>query len=182
MNKLEEVEIIKYYNFQGVLYGVNQFGVVYGKNDKPLKTRVNSDGYIVCWLEGQKRDDGKRIRYYEKVHKMVATMFVEKPDSEIPLEVNHKDCDRTNNYYTNLEWITHYDNIQYSIKMGRHKNVPCIGEDNVKAKLTKEDVLFIREKYDNGMRIRDIYRQYYLHKVTETSIENVCKKRTWKHI
>ena len=101
----EEQEIIKYYNFFGSLYGINQFGVVYGKRNKPLKIRLNQDGYPTCWLEGKRDNNGKRRGYYVKVHKMVATMFVEKPQSKEPLEVNHKDCDRTNNYYRNL---SHY--------------------------------------------------------------------------
>lgn len=177
-----EEEIIREYDFGGRKYKANQFGVVYDDKGKPKKQRLNQDGYPVVWLEGEKGDNGKRKRYYEKVHKIVATLFCEKPNIEEKVEVNHLDCVRSNNYYKNLEWITHKENVQYSIKKGFHKALPCVGENNIQSKLTEEDVRFIRKKYDNGMKIREIYRTYYFGKVTETSIENVCKRRTWKHI
>ena len=142
-----EEEIIKEYDFNGKKYKANQFGVVYNNKDQPMKQSLNSDGYPVVWLEGMKQENGKKKRYYEKVHKIVATLFCPKPIREEKLEVNHLDCDRTNNYYKNLEWITHKENIQYSIDKGFHKNIECVGEKNVKAKLTETDVYFIRKKF-----------------------------------
>lgn len=178
----EEQEIIKEYDFFGRKYKANQFGIVYNDEGIPKKQLLNEDGYPVVWLEGRKRENGKRMRYYEKVHKIVATLFCIKPNREEKLEVNHLDCIRTNNYYKNLEWITHTENIRYSIKKGNHKPIPCVGEKNCHAKLTEEDVRFIREKFTQGMTIRKIYRTYYSERVTETSIGNICTKKTWKHI
>jgi hypothetical protein len=35
------------------------------------------------------------------------------------MEVNHKDGDRQNNHWTNLEYVTHSDNMKKSFEMGR---------------------------------------------------------------
>lgn len=62
---------------------------------------------------------GKRI---ERVHRLVAKAFVENPNPEIYNIVNHKDGNKYNNHYTNLEWCTHQMNIIHSIETGLYKS------------------------------------------------------------
>ena len=45
------------------------------------------------------------------VHRLVAQTFIDNPYN-LP-EVNHKNCDRTNNNADNIEWCTHQENIAY---------------------------------------------------------------------
>lgn len=45
------------------------------------------------------------------VHRLVAMMFVD--GYQKGLEVNHKDLDKTNNVYTNLEWVTRAENQKH---------------------------------------------------------------------
>lgn len=60
-----------------------------------------------------------------KVHRLVAIAFCD-GRSEERNEVNHIDYNRTNNYYKNLEWVTHRENVQHS----KSHYIPKYGKDN----------------------------------------------------
>lgn len=59
--------------------------------------------------------NGKRITL--KVHRMVAITFIPNPDN-LP-QVNHIDCNRSNNVVSNLEWCTNQYNTAYREKYGK---------------------------------------------------------------
>lgn len=58
--------------------------------------------------------NGKSIK--KQVHRLVAETFI--PNVENLPQVNHKDCDRTNNCVSNLEWCTGSYNQKYREKYG----------------------------------------------------------------
>lgn len=58
----------------------------------------------------------------EKVHRLVATHFLEVPTTDEKWTVNHIDGHKENNDVTNLEWITHAENIQHSWDIGLRDN------------------------------------------------------------
>lgn len=64
--------------------------------------------------------DGKSCTV--RIHRLVAEAFILNPDPISLLEVNHIDCDRTNNFATNLEWCTHIDNVRHSSALGKYKH------------------------------------------------------------
>lgn len=51
-----------------------------------------------------------------KVHREVALAFIPNPYN-LP-EVNHIDGDKHNNHVSNLEWVTHQQNVQHSFDTG----------------------------------------------------------------
>ena len=51
---------------------------------------------------------------------MVGEYFLENPNNYE--EINHKDFNRSNNKVENLEWISHEDNIKYSVSNDRFKS------------------------------------------------------------
>lgn len=175
-----EDKIFKKYKYYDSTYVVDQFGNIYGRGGRKLKQHLNSDGYpqITLFRGANCKPKAGRV----KVHQIVAELFVPKYGDNEKLEVNHKDFNRTNNYYKNLEWITHRDNIHHSMKAGRMYISGFDGENNPQGKLTKEDVKFIRKLYSEGAMMRTIYREYYRDIVSENSIENICKYRTWKNL
>ena len=75
-----------------------------------LKQHMDKGGY----MQIHTRVNGKQVNL--QVHRIVATCFLPNP-SNLP-QVNHKDCDRTNNSVENLEWSTPQYNTDYREKYG----------------------------------------------------------------
>lgn len=96
-------------------YYISNFGRVYSvKTNKILKAAINSTGYLIVSLYYSKKQ--KTF----KVHRLVALSFVS-GKSKTKNEVNHKDCDKLNNYAYNLEWCTRLQNQLHAIKNNRLK-------------------------------------------------------------
>lgn len=90
-------------------YSVSNFGNV--KNDitnKKIYLNDKGGNYLTVNLS----KNGKIKRFY--VHRLVAQSFIENKDNK--LEVNHKDGNKHNNYYTNLEWVTRSENMVHALK------------------------------------------------------------------
>lgn len=79
-----------------------------------LKGRVRQDGYKTVNLSY------KRNRQTFPIHRLVALAFCSNPHNHP--EVNHKDGDKLNNHASNLEWVTHKENIQHAIRAGLNKS------------------------------------------------------------
>lgn len=88
-------------------------------NNKPFYKRMSPfrtrDGYIEFVLT-----DINGIKKHIQGHRIVASLFVPNDDVINKKYVNHKDGNRSNNYYRNLEWVTQGDNLRHSYdKLGR---------------------------------------------------------------
>lgn len=68
-----------------------------------MKLIKNGNGYQVVYLYNKPGIDTKCY-----VHRLVAQAFLS--NSEEKKLVNHKDCKRTNNHLSNLEWATDHEN------------------------------------------------------------------------
>lgn len=81
-----------------------------------LKQQLNPRGYMYVHFSV----NGKGVNL--RVHRIVATCFIPNPNN-YP-EVNHIDCDRTNNAVSNLEWCSsEYNAIhreKYGIALNHH--------------------------------------------------------------
>jgi len=75
-----------------------------------LKQSDNGTGYLYVSF----RVNGKHVHRY--VHRLVIQTFIPNP-KHFP-EVNHIDCDPTNNCIDNLEWVSHQENVAYRDKLG----------------------------------------------------------------
>ncbi len=78
------------------------------------------------------------------VHRIIAITFIPNPGNL--RDVNHKNCDKTDNRVENLEWLSHYQNIRHGVKNGRIK----FGENSPHAKLTNAQVREIRNRAIEG--------------------------------
>ena len=75
---------------------------------KPHLGRHRCGGYYRVGINGRP----------EAVHRIVAECFCEKPIGVGKVEVNHKDGNKLNNHYANLEWVTHLDNVRHAYRTG----------------------------------------------------------------
>lgn len=108
------------------------------------KHRLNADGYPVVSIN---TPYGWRS---VAVHILIAIAFVKNNDPLNKTEVNHKDFNRTNWSAENLEWVSHKENIEYSVKAGRYvgkfgKDNPNYGNDTLRKKY-KFDKNLAKEK------------------------------------
>lgn len=87
-------------------YWINREGNLYNSEIKRCMKPHEKDGYLFVQLN----ENGKRL--YRSMHRLVAESFIDNPEGKRC--VNHKDFNRKNNYYTNLEWVTDSENNQYS--------------------------------------------------------------------
>lgn len=88
-------------------YSITNDGRVYSYfSNKYLKPVFDKDCYATVNLS---RDNV--VRKY-KIHRLVAETFVDNPNNK--QEVNHKDFNRSNNWFENLEWVTQEENDDWS--------------------------------------------------------------------
>jgi hypothetical protein len=146
-------------------------GFIKGYYGKILIPWVDGRGY--CWLTLY--EDGKKCR--KSVHSLIALVFI----GDYPTDdhqVNHKDLDKGNNHYKNLEYLTNQENMEHAllngVKIGRSRK----GEDNPSAKLTNKIVRKIRKYYKIGK-----YNQVELaekYNISQAHVSTVIRNRVWK--
>lgn len=113
--------------------------------ERILTPVLNTDGYQQCKLS----KDGKYKTV--SIHQVVAQTFIPNPNNL--KDVNHKNFNRTDNRVDNLEWLSHGDNVRYSIKHGRHvctTDLNGANNPNYKSTTLKK---FYMEHPDEALRI-----------------------------
>lgn len=113
-------------------------------------------------------------RKMRTIHSLVAEAFL--PPKPFPeAEVNHKDADRANPHWTNLEWVSRSANRQHGYDVGF---CDARGDRNGNARLCSEDVRAIRAEPDRsgwpGLAAR--------FGVSVATIRDVATRRTWTHV
>lgn len=129
-NEVEEVwKKLKGYS----RYEICNTGLVRNVNSGKLLKGTIKDGYIHVSLYPDNDDKIRPIR----LHKLVALLYCDNENNH--KVVNHKDGDKLNNHYSNLEWTTCRENTRHAAKMGkikcinrRHVERTCIQTGNVK--------------------------------------------------
>ena len=109
---------------------------------------------------------------------MVATAFI--PNPEDKAEVNHKFGNKSDNRAVALEWVTRSENIKHSVRIGLRK--PKRGVKNGNARLTEEDVRYIREKFklkDNEFGAAALARKFNVDRKT---IFRVVRNESYKDV
>ena len=77
-----------------------------------MKPYYSKGGYLRI-----KVNFGERNKKF-MVHRLVALAFIKNENPEILTQVDHIDCNRTNNRVENLRWVTPKQNTQHSLKLG----------------------------------------------------------------
>lgn len=106
------------------------------------------------------------------LHRLIAITFLGL-DPQSDLEVNHKDGNRHNNVVSNLEVVTHQQNIDHSRITGLKDDY---GEKHKGAKLTNHQAAEARRMWQCGVMQKDIAELYGVSKQT---INNIVHFRTY---
>ena len=93
-------------------------------------------------------------------------------------EVHHKDDNKANNAVWNLEWVTDEENKEYARQDGLYLK----GEKNPAAKLTENDVRFIRQNYKAGDPKFGNVALAERFKVSDVTITNIVTFKSWKNV
>ena len=129
------------------------------KTNKILKQTINHEGYLTTTISrGRKR--GICIR----IHRAVAENFV---DGDKTLVINHKDLNKLNNCWDNLEFVTSQENTLHAVKNGA-----------LNTKLKECDLDSIWEMRQCGATYHEIAEAYG---VCVDTIYLFLNGKTWKY-
>lgn len=104
-------------------YSVSSSGVIKSTKTNRIISTYVWDGYRYADV----RLSGKKSI---RINRAVALAWVENPDTEKFDIVNHKDGDKENNDYTNLEWSDHSTNNMHAVLTGlRPECINCLVRD-----------------------------------------------------
>jgi hypothetical protein len=151
-------------------YEININGIIRKISNKRIKSQyISSNGYYMI----SARNEVKSKPY--RVHRLLAETFI--PNLENKPHVNHKDGNKLNNNITNLEWVTHKENMQHAFKNGLANNT---GEKNGMSKLTIEEVAIIKRMLLDGVSQQKIAN--HIGNISRSAILNIKIRNQWKDV
>lgn len=156
------------------------------KKEKELTYRINNRGYkTVCF---------NKTTYM--VHRLVAEGFCNHPSGKD--FVNHKDGNKLNNHYLNLEWVTIKENndhakttglwtqpkgykINYKSNSSKEISLKNLKDNSI---LTDEQVIYAREHVQYHIKGSEFTVTAMAKKfgVSTTALSNAIKGKTFSHI
>lgn len=131
-------------------YLISNYGNVFSINSNRLMKLTKSvDGYNVCTVRTY---DGKGITIY--IHRVEMLTFKYEPGC-IYLDIDHVDCNKSNNDLSNLEWVTKAENTRRASING----LLLTGEDAPWTKVDNQKAHKICQLYVQGLGITSISRE-----------------------
>jgi len=109
------------------------------------------------------------------VHRLVAIAFIPNPKNKP--EVNHKDGNKLNNHFLNLEWCTRSENAIHSY--ANNLQVGRAGSLHHFAKINESDIIEIIRFHKSGISKNDIGIKFNL---SIGSIRRIVNRTTWRHV
>lgn len=169
-------------------YWVSNFGNIYSVNIGRFLAPAISQGYMTVQLAML---DGSRRTFY--IHRLVAMAFIENSDPIHNIEVNHKNLNRSYNFFHNLEWVTKRENIEHELA---NKDTPSIvvsadsvwshpsyGSKNGMAKLTEDQIHLICSYMEQGYSNKEIMDLCQLHGIINPNyLISISTGKRWKTI
>ncbi len=144
------------------------YSVAHG-NGRELRGKPNpQSGYVYVRMMTESTRKSVRLSC------LIAKLFL--GDAPSPAhQVRHLNGNKLNNAATNLKWGTAKENAEDRDRHG----TTVKGELSHKAKLTREDVIAIRESAEGGESFASIGRRYGL---VYQNISMIVSRKTWRHV
>lgn len=150
-------------------YEINSSGVIRDAKSKKIKSQyIGSTGYYMVSFSYNNKSKPQRV------HRLLANTFIPNPQN-LP-EVNHVDGDKLNNELSNLEWVTHRENMSHAFRIGLANNS---GTKNGMSKLSESDIPGIRKLILDGV---SQYKIAKLYNVSRSAILNIKVRGSWSHV
>lgn len=115
-----------------------------------------------------------KVRKKILTHRLVAMAFL--PNVYKKPCINHKDGNKLNNRFSNLEWCTIQENNKHSIDNNLKTDK---GEDSPRAKLTNSQVLEIVDLYKKGKNKSELSRMF---NISRRNIYSILTGLRWNHL
>lgn len=111
------------------------------------------------------------LRKHKQIHHLVLDTF----RGPRPIDGNPN-----NSKLINLEWGTRSENMKDAVKHGTHfaPGKYIAGSQHPMSKLTENDIVQIRQLYNNGQSATKIAKLFDVHHAT---IYRILNKQTWRH-
>lgn len=143
-------------------YKITENGqVISYKNNKmvKLKWRIDRYGYpcVVLLRNG--------IATSKKVHQLVARAFI-KDENDNSLQINHKDGDKLNPHYSNLEWVTYHENLS-------HAQINKLHSTKINLNIANQ----IRELYKTGKYLQK--ELGIIFNISSSNVGLIVRNRIW---
>lgn len=139
------------------------------KKSVVLKQQRCTNGYLFVNLSK------KNKRSIKLIHRLVAIHFIDNLENKP--EVNHKDLNKKNNNFLNLEWCTPKENTNHYInklninKNGSNNNLSILNENQVYV----ISFLVIHTK----TKLKDISKKF---NISVSNIGYIKRRKTWSHL
>lgn len=142
------------------------------KRNKFLKQAMTKDGYLKVTLYNK----GKSLT--KKTHRFIMETFVPNPNN-LP-QVNHKDCNKTNNSVNNLEWCSAKENIHHAMKNNLYNKDSYIMSVATKKKIYGNDYfkklnLLSQKAYKENNSVEKLRSTRKKYAKTEEGQEHLAK-------
>lgn len=153
--ELIQNEITHFISKDGIVYSLQDYNILEnGQIDfglRKMKKQINNAGYEYVYIKTCGRK-GKSLT----IHRLVATAFIQNPNNYT--DVNHKDHNKLNNNYNNLEWVSHkknlqlyYDSLKYKQDINYKYNIlKDIYEEYIQYKTQYWNIISKIDKNDRG--------------------------------
>ena len=133
---------------------------------KIIKLYPSGSGYLTFGLCAGFTKDGKPTTIRRYLHRVVAEAFIPNPTG-LP-QVNHKDGNKSNNHYLNLEWISSSKNIKHAHEQGLTKNRAIVKP----IRLTQEEIIEYYTRVTGGESIQSVAKSSGRPRTTISSLIN----------
>lgn len=157
---IRELSNIKPIEGFGNNYFISEDGVIISritKTEKEIGGTISKWGYRTASL----RLNGECTKHY--IHRLVAQTFIPNDDCT-KIVINHKDGNKLNNHFSNLEWCTSKENNKHAREMGLNTHS---GENHTQCKLEEAEVYVIRKLHSTGrfsqQELADIFSVHQVH-------------------